>query len=190
MALPLSPTGGSHLAWEADVLVTVKDKELGKDWGALRWTQRSIPDLTQTPKPFKALGSSEEQRRWGYRGSKMCLFTNPTNKNDFLLHHSRSTKMMFYTWKKLGPWTELHTLIHASGSIAFDQWGTKITAGSASPKTDISLTQGHQILVVLQHHVFVHDLLSSIQEIPLLSGEVHMYILEGHECLHHETSLQ
>ena len=63
MALPLSPTGGSQLAWEADVLVTVKDKELGKDWGTLRWTQRSIPDLTQTPKPFKALGNSEEQRR-------------------------------------------------------------------------------------------------------------------------------
>jgi len=45
------------------------------------------------------------------------------------------------------------------------------------------MPQGNQVLIVLQHHIFVHDLLSSIQQLPLLPGEVHKYILEGHQCM-------
>lgn len=74
-------------------------------------------------------------------------------------------------------------------SIPLGQWRTKTITGSASPKTEVHLTQGNQIPIVLQHHISVHDLLRSIQELPLLPGEVHKYILEGHQCLQHETSL-
>lgn len=61
--------------------------------------------------------------------------------------------------------------------------------GSVSLKTEVSLTQWKQILIVLQSHIFVQDLLSRVQELPLLPGEVYNYILEGHQCLQHETHL-
>lgn len=40
------------------------------------------------------------------------------------------------------------------------------------------LTHGHQVAVVLQHHVLVQVLLIGGQELPLLPCEVHSHILQ------------
>lgn len=47
-AHPLSPTGGSHLGWQADVLFTVKDTELDKG-GELWAGHKAAPQLQPQP---------------------------------------------------------------------------------------------------------------------------------------------
>jgi hypothetical protein len=47
----------------------------------------------------------------------------------------------------------------------------------------LELTQEHQAAVGFQHHIPVQGPLSSVQVLPLLQGEVHGYILKGHQPL-------
>lgn len=46
-----------------------------------------------------------------------------------------------------------------------------------------TLTQWHQLPVVLQHHLLVQEPLGRVQQLPLLLGEVHRYVLEQHRAL-------
>lgn len=42
----------------------------------------------------------------------------------------------------------------------------------------VTLTQGHQAAIVLQHHIPVEQLLDNVQVLPLLPGEVHSDVLK------------
>lgn len=185
MALPLFPNGGSHQAWEVDVLFTVKDTKLGKGCRTLSWTQRSLPDSTPAPDhgDFWRADKVRLQRQQNVH------FINSTNQNYFP-NERRSIKTLILCPKdirSLNPSSYSDTCFRVS--IPFGQWRTKTITGSASPKTEVRLTQGNQVPIVLQHHISVHDLLCGVQELPLLPGEVHKHILEGHQYLQHETSL-
>lgn len=102
----------------------------------------------------------------------------------------RNIKTLFYAPEIWGPWAQAQTLIHASASscLLVNEEPKPLQVVHLQ-KTKVGLTQGNQVPIVLQHHVSVHKLLCSVQELPFLPGEVHKYILEGHQCLQHKTRL-